>query len=190
MRLRFLPVHTGAAAVAGQCGQLRLPGLRNMACVCARDAARWRCGRLPIVCAAADSWITLALQRASDHFERRLLDGESIIPALHRLRRLLAKYSQDDRHTLQNWLLLRAKDRQPDMTQATYNALSAWSPAPAASPSAQPQQPFCAARGIADRRLHAAFARLCATAYAHEPAPKLWALRAETTLLRPGQARL
>ena len=162
-----------------------------MACVCTRDAVRWRWSRLPIVRAAADGWTTLALQRASDHFERRLLDGESVVPVLHRLRRLSAKFSQDDRHALQNWLLLRVTARQPDMVAATFHALSAWPQAPAApSLDVQPQQPCCAARGVDDRRLHAAFARLCATAYAYEPVPRLWALRAETTLLRPGQVRL
>jgi hypothetical protein len=155
------------------------------------DAARWRWNRPPIVRAAADGWTTLALQHASDHFERRLLDGESVAPVLHRLRRLSAKFSQEDRHALQNWLLLRVTARQPGITAATFHALSAWPQAPAApSLDVQPQQPCCTARGVDDRRLHAAFARLCATAYAYEPAPRLWALRAETTLQRPGQVRL
>ena len=162
-----------------------------MACACTRDAARWRWSRLPIVRAAADGWTTLALQQANDHFERRLLDGESVAPVLHRLRRLSAKFSQDDQYALQNWQLLRVTARQPAMVAATFHAISAWPQAPAApSLDVQPQQPCCAARGVDDRRLHAAFARLCATAYAYEPVPRLWALRAETTLLRPGQVRL
>ena len=160
-------------------------------CACTRDAARWRWSRLPIVRAASDGWTTLALQRASDHFERCLLDGESVVPVLQRLQRLSSKFSQDDRHALQNWLLLRVAAHQPDKVAATFHALSEWPQAPVAlSLDLQPQQPCCTARGVDDRRLHAAFARLCATAYAYEPVPRLWALRADTTLLRPGQVRL
>ena len=191
-RARRGPTGAESSPSAPGCGLEFAPSIaHHMACVCTRDAVRWRWSRLPIVRAAADGWTTLALQRASDHFERRLLDGESVVPVLHRLRRLSAKFSQDDRHALQNWLLLRVTARQPDMVAATFHALSAWPQAPAApSLDVQPQQPCCAARGVDDRRLHAAFARLCATAYAYEPVPRLWALRAETTLLRPGQVRL
>ena len=169
----------------------------------ALDLPRWlptayyHWSRLPIVRAATDGWITLALKHASNHFERRLLDGESVVPVLRRLQQLSARFSQDDRHALQNWLLLRVTARQPGMVEAAFQALAAWPPPPAAPVpqplsmySLQPLQPCCAARGADDRRLHAAFARLCATAYAYDPVPRLWALRAESTLLRPGQVRL
>ena len=113
-------------------------------CACTRDAARWRWSRLPIVRAASDGWTTLALQRASDHFERRLLDGESVVPVLQRLGRLAAKFSQDDRHALQNWLLLRVAAHQPDKVATTFHALSEWPQVPVAlSLGLQPQQPCC-----------------------------------------------
>ena len=152
------------------------------------DAARWWGNQLRTArTLVANSWVTHALGSTNEHLERALIDDEPVLPLFRRMEHLTASYSRDHRHALQNWLLIRVSSRRPAIAESVLQVLAAWPEAPA---SRSPSSIHCEARDRAERRLHEAFEQLCATAFARESFPSLWALRADGTMLRPGQVRL